>query len=180
MGRGVFKRVIQGQGAKPASADGQGATEAPEKKDAPASSIELVPTVYGDEDVCRCLRIHRKVIADARTKKTRGLDWDCVGLHAGMTMAWIQAEALRRGVVPDFTNRPRPLEPIRSGDGIASCRLLATWPNKTRVTVEVVATGEAKVATVRDANEFHLYDIFDARDYGREIQWTAELNNATY
>ena len=61
-----------------------------------------------------------------------------------------------------------------------SCKLLGTWPNRTKVTVEVVATGEAKVATVRDANEFHLYDIFDAKDYGREIQWTAELNNATY
>ena len=174
MGRGVFKRVIQGQGAKPASADGQGAT------DAPASSIELVPTVYGDEDVCRCLRIHRKVIADARTKKTRGLDWDCVGLHAGMTMAWIQAEALRRGVVPDFTNRPRPLEPIRSGDGIASCRLLATWPNKTRVTVEVVATGEPKVATVRDANEMHLNQIFDCRVRGDELVWDEALNEARY
>ena len=78
----------------------------------------------------------------------------------------------------DFFNVP--LTPIKENDGIVSCKLLGTWPNRTKVTVEIVATGEAKVATVRDANEFHLYDIFDARDYGREIQWTAELNNATY
>ena len=134
--------------------------------------------VYGDVEVCRLLKIRRRKIAEARTKATRGVDWDCVGLHAGMTKKWIQETAIKQGIVPDFFNVP--LTPIKEGDGIVSCKLLGTWPNRTKVTVEIVATGEAKVATVRDANEFHLYDIFDARDYGREIQWTAELNNATY
>ena len=134
--------------------------------------------VYGDVEVCRLLKIRRRKIAEARTKATRGVDWDCVGLHAGMTKKWIEETAIKQGIVPDFFNVP--LAPIKENDGIVSCKLLGTWPNRTKVTVEIVATGEAKVATVRDANEFHLYDIFDARDYGREIQWTAELNNATY
>lgn len=134
--------------------------------------------VYGDVEVCRLLKIRRRKIAEARTKQTRGVDWDCVGLHAGMTKKWIEETAIKQGIVPDFFNVP--LTPIKENDGIVSCKLLGTWPNRTKVTVEIVATGEAKVATVRDANEFHLYDIFDARDYGREIQWTAELNNATY
>ena len=134
--------------------------------------------VYGDVEVCRLLKIRRRKIAEARTKQTRGIDWDCVGLHAGMTKKWIEETAIKQGIVPDFFNVP--LTPIKENDGIVSCKLLGTWPNRTKVTVEIVATGEAKVATVRDANEFHLYDIFDARDYGREIQWTAELNNATY
>lgn len=134
--------------------------------------------VYGDVEVCRLLKIRRRKIAEARTKATRGVDWDCVGLHAGMTKKWIEETAIKQGIVPDFFNVP--LTPIKENDGIVSCKLLGTWPNRTKVTVEIVATGEAKVATVRDANEFHLYDIFDARDYGREIQWTAELNNATY
>lgn len=138
------------------------------------SSIE----VYGDVEVCRLLKIRRRKIAEARTKATRGVDWDCVGLHAGMTKKWIKETAIKQGIVPDFFNVP--LTPIKENDGIVSCKLLGTWPNRTKVTVEIVATGEAKVATVRDANEFHLYDIFDARDYGREIQWTAELNNAIY
>lgn len=136
------------------------------------------PEIYGDVEVCRLLKIRRRKIAEARTKQTRGIDWDCVGLHAGMTKKWIEETAIKQGIVPDFFNVP--LTPIKEGDGIVSCKLLGTWPNRTKVTVEVVATGEAKVATVRDANEFHLYDIFDAKDYGREIQWTAELNNATY
>lgn len=134
--------------------------------------------VYGDVEVCRLLKIRRRKIAEARTKQTRGVDWDCVGLHAGMTKKWIEETSIKQGIVPDFFSVP--LTPIKENDGIVSCKLLGTWPNRTKVTVEIVATGEAKVATVRDANEFHLYDIFDARDYGREIQWTAELNNATY
>ena len=93
-------------------------------------------------------------------------------------MAWIHAEALRRGIVPDFVNNP--LVPIDKGDGVASCRLLATWPNRTRVTVEVVATGEPKVATVRDADEMHLNEIFDCRVHGEELIWEAGLNEARY
>ena len=147
-----------------------------DSRERPATS--KLPEVYGDVEVCRLLKIRRRKIAEARTKATRGIDWDCVGLHAGMTKKWIEETAIKQGIVPDFFNVP--LTPIKENDGIVSCKLLGTWPNRTKVTVEVVATGEAKVATVRDANEFHLYDIFDAKDYGREIQWTAELNNATY
>ena len=143
-----------------------------------SSGRKRAPEVYGDVEVCRLLKIRRRKIAEARTKATRGVDWDCVGLHAGMTKKWIQETAIKQGIVPDFFNVP--LTAIKQGDGIVSCKLLGTWPNRTKVTVEIVATGEAKVATVRDANEFHLYDIFDAKDYGREIQWTAELNNAIY
>ena len=143
-----------------------------------ASTQKKAPEVYGDVEVCRLLKIRRRKIAEARTKQTRGVDWDCVGLHAGMTKKWIQETAIKQGIVPDFFNVP--LTPIKEGDGIVSCKLLGTWPNRTKVTVEVVATGDAKVATVRDANEFHLYDIFDAKDYGREIQWTAGLNDVIY
>ena len=148
-----------------------------DSRERPAASSGR-PEVYGDVEVCRLLKIRRRKIAEARTKQTRGVDWDCVGLHAGMTRKWIDETAIKQGIVPDFFNVP--LTPIKEGDGVVSCKLLGTWPNRTKVTVEIVATGEVKVATVRDANEFHLYDIFDARDYGREIQWTAELNNAVY
>ena len=140
--------------------------------------LKKTPEIYGDVEVCRVLKIRRRKIAEARTKKARGLDWDCVGRHAGMTMKWIQEVALQQGIVPDFFGEA--LHPIQEGDGVVSCKLIGTWPNRTRVTVEVVATGEVTVATVRDAAEFHLFDIFDARDYGREIAWAAELNNAIY
>ena len=145
---------------------------------ASGSTEKKAPEVYGDVEVCRLLKIRRRKIAEARTKATRGIDWDCVGLHAGMTKKWIQETAIKQGIVPDFFNVQ--LTPIKEGDGVCSCKLRGTWPNRTKVTVEVVATGKAQVATVRDANEFHLYDIFDAKDYGSEIQWTAELNNVIY
>ena len=124
------------------------------------------------------LRIRRRAIAAARTKQTRGVDWDCVGLHAGMTMKWIKEEALRRGIVPDFFGGA--LRPINPDDGVVSCKMLGTWPNRQRVTVEIVATGEAKVATVPNADLMHLYEIFDCRLFGTELQWTADLNNAVY
>lgn len=213
MGRGVFKRVIQGQG----SANRLNAVRPPdalapsEKKDgAPAPDTDIVnaappiigadaaeesapssrpkddaqkregalPVIYGDVEVCQMLRIRRRAIAAARTKQTRGVDWDCVGLHAGMTMKWIKEEALRRGVVPDFFGGA--LKPIEKDDGVVSCKMLGTWPNRQRVTVEIVATGEAKVATVPNADRMHLYEIFDCRLFGIELQWTADLNNAVY
>ena len=183
--RGGTKRP---EGCDPLSPDvSWGLQSSPDRQTAPGNSGDSRerpaassgrPEVYGDVEVCRLLKIRRRKIAEARTKATRGIDWDCVGLHAGMTKKWIQETAIKQGIVPDFFKVQ--LTPIKEGDGICSCKLLGTWPNRMKVTVEVVATGEAKVATVRDANEFHLYDIFDAKDYGREIQWTAELNNATY
>ena len=229
MGRGVFKRVIQGQGAANRSNAVRPSTDPapdePEKKDgAPAPEGKLprampgshgrVPeianaappilgadaagesapssrpkgdaqkregaslAVYGDVEVCRLLRIRRRKIAEARTKSTRGVDWDCVGLHAGMTKKWIQETAIKQGVVPDFFGVP--LTPIKEGDGVVSCKLVGTWPNRSKVTVEVVATGQVRISTVRDACDFHLGEIFDCRDYGREIAWAAELNNAAY
>lgn len=168
----------QGLGHEPGSERGDRGPASPATDAADHQDLERVSEVYGDVEVCRYLRIRRRKLAEARTKATRGIDWDCVGLHAGMTMKWIHQEALRLGIVPDFHGAP--LTPIKEGDGVVSCKLIGTWPNRTRVTVEVVATGEIKVATVRDANEFHLNEIFDARDYGREIAWAAELNNATY
>ena len=153
MGKGAFKKYIKNDGA-------------------PA------PVVYDDVSIYRTLRIHRRVIASARTKNSRGKDWACVDRHAGMTMEWIEREALKRGIVPDFINNP--LKPIEPGDNVVSCKLVGTWPNRTRVTVEVVATGEVRIATVPNADDFHLYEIFDAYDYGSELTWTAKLNDARY
>lgn len=187
-GAEFFEREAQEQVAQvralAAEVDAQKKADAPEAskdaspaKDAKAPSAQSV-VIYGDVEVCRLLKIRRRKIAEARTKKARGIDWDCVGRHAGMTMKWIHEVALQQGIVPDFFGEA--LHPIQEGDGVVSCKLIGTWPNRTRVTVEVVATGEVTVATVRDAAAFHLFDIFDARDYGKEIAWAAELNNAIY
>ena len=180
MGKGAFKLYLKKDGARPMTGDSplevDAASEASEKKD--AAPEKPIPVVYDDVSVCRLLRIHRRVIAAARTRQSRGKDWACVDMHAGMTRAWIEREALKRGIVPDFINNP--LKPIEPGDRIVSCILVGTWPNKTRVTVKLVATGDIKIATVRDADEFCLYEIFDAQDYGSELTWIAKLNDVRY
>ena len=181
MGKGAFKRYIKKGDIASQPCDSQPAREcedaAPcEKKE--TLLLEHIPVVYDDVSICRALSIHRRVIAAARTRQSRGKDWACVDMHAGMTLAWIEREALKRGIVPDFINNP--LKPIEPGDKVVSCKLVGTWPNKTRVTVEIVATGEIKIATVPNADEFRLYEIFDAYDYGSELTWTAKLNDVRY
>ena len=145
---------------------------------APEAGLSEGTAVYDDMTVCRLLRIHRRVLAAARTKTARGKDWDCVGLHAGMTRAWIDQEALKRGIVPDFTNVP--LKAIEQGDRVVSCILMGTWANRQRVTVKIAATDEIRIATVKDADDFSLYEIFDAIDYGSELCWEQRLNNCKY
>lgn len=153
--------------------------EKPEQASAaPEAGLSEGTAVYDDVTVCRLLRIHRRVLAAARTKTARGKDWDCVGLHAGMTRAWIDQEALKRGIVPDFTNVP--LKAIEPGDRVVSCILMGTWANRQRVTVKIAATDEIRIATVKDADDFSLYEIFDAIDYGSELCWEQRLNNCKY
>ena len=202
MGKGPFKKLIKGEGVKPwelakdnkvnASPKKEGAAaeaefggsplpkdDSPNGREPPSkASQEKTPAIYDDVTVCRLLHIHRRVLAAARTKATRGTDWDCAGLHAGMTRAWIDQEALKRGIVPDFTNVP--LKPIEKGDRVVSCVTMGTWPNRQRVTVKVVATDEMRIATVKDAYDFSLYEIFDAIDYGSELCWEQRLNDCRY
>jgi hypothetical protein len=202
MGKGVFKKVIA-NGGKPLmefgqktapientaapSADTASARPSemprveppPKKETAPGTRPRSVQEpIYGDVEVCRILRIHRRVIAKARANTKKGDTWGCVGLHAGMTMKWIKEQAAARGMSADFSQSPP--KPIEEGDRVVSCRLVGTWPNRQRVTVEIVATGERKIATVPDSGEMLMFDIFDCRAHGNELSWDAALNNARY
>jgi len=178
MGKGVFKKVIA-NGGKPL------AEPFPEKKaDAPAS----VPAtkkrgavqgpLYGDVDVCRALRIHRRAIAAARIRETLGVNWGFAGLHAGMTTAWVSERAKQSGIDPEAALAS--MKPIEENDGVVSCKLVSTWPNAQRVTAEIVATGERKIVTVPDSGEMCLDEIFDCRVYGAQIAWEASVNQARY
>ena len=134
------------------------------------------PLVYGDLSVCRALRIRRRVIAAARTKESRGRDWDCVGLHAGMTKDWIDRKALELHVVPDF----KFLQPISEGDHVVSCMLSACVPNPQRAVVEYVATGERKVVWVADTRYMRMREIFDCYDNNGTVSELRELNDVQY
>lgn len=134
------------------------------------------PLVYGDLAVCRALRIRRRVIAAARTKESRGRDWDCVGLHVGMTRDWIDRKALELHVVPDF----KFLQPIDPDDHVVSCMLSACVPNPQRAVVEYVATGERKVVWVADTTHMRLREIFDCYDNNGTVSERRDLNEVQY
>lgn len=134
------------------------------------------PLVYGDLAVCRALRIRRRLIAAARTKESRGRDWDCVGLHAGMTKEWIDRKALELHVVPDF----RHLQPIEPNDHVVSCMLSACVPNPQRAVVEYVATGERKVVWVADTTQMRMREIFDCYDNNGTVSERRDLNEVQY
>ena len=135
--------------------------------------------VFDDVSVCRLLRCHRKVLGDARTQLARGIDWDCVGMHAGMTMKWINEYALAHGIVPDFVNKP--LKKIVE-DRVVSVRLVGTHPNPCRCTVEIVATGDREFCTVRNMYQFpiHLNEIFDVLRIENRLEWVHSLNDCKY
>lgn len=134
------------------------------------------PVVYGDVAVCQALRIRRRLIAAARTKNARGRDWDCVGLHAGMTKDWVYRKAAELHVTPNFDL----LKPIEENDGVISCVLAAVVPNPQRVVAEIVATGERKPVWVKDSTEMRLREIFDCFDDHGTVSMRLDLNEVQY
>lgn len=134
--------------------------------------------IYDDQSVCQVLGIRRRVIAQARTKDARGTAWNTKGLHAGMTKDWVFGMAGKMGV---DVRKLSQLEKIAEGDKIATVRLVGTWPNIQRVTVELLATGEKKIATVRDSRLMHLYDEFDCRAYAPDVlMYDESINRCQY
>ena len=143
-----------------------------EKK--PPASKQIV--LYGDVAVCQALRIRRRVIADARTKESRGRDWDCIGLHAGMTKDWVYRKALELHVVPDFSK----MQPIVADDHIVSCTLACVVPDNKKVIAEFVATGERRTVWVADSSMMRLREIFDCYDDHGTLSANRDLNGLAY
>lgn len=148
-----------------------------------AANVTAVPAntgvkvLYGDKAVCEALRIRRRVIAAARTKKSRGVDWDVIDLHAGMTKEWVEKKALELHVVPKFDR----LIPIKPGDGVVSVALSAVVTNIKRAVAEVVATGERIPVWVDDNTLMCRGEIFDCLKLGEgNFTQTRELNSIAY
>ena len=133
--------------------------------------------IFDDATVCRLLRIRRKVLADARTEKTRGVDWDFVGLHAGMTRAWVDRYALDHGLVPQYTSVSA--KPVQANDCVVTVKLIGTHPNPCIVMVEVLATGERRFARVKDmrSHPIHLSEQFDCIVVEGVLEWSSVCNN---
>lgn len=148
------------------------ADQGQEKK--PPASKPII--LYGDVAVCKALRIRRRVIAEARTKESRGRDWDCIGLHAGMTKDWVYRKALELHVVPDFSK----MQPIADGDNVVSCTLACVVPDNKKVIAEFVATGERRTVWVSDSSMMRLREIFDCYDDHGTLSANRDLNGLAY
>jgi hypothetical protein len=131
-----------------------------------------LPKVYADIDVCRLLGIGQRVTAQARTAKTRGELWDCVGGHAGMTEAWIKS----RDPNADLTR----IQPIKPGDGIITCRLVDRCPNTKKMRAAMLANGKTVIVTVYDSRLLRRDQQFDFRVSGRLLVLVETINPSRY
>lgn len=148
----------------------------PEKK--PAAALAIPPVVYSDKDVCRVLRVRRRVLVEARTAASRGVDWDAANAEVGMTRAWVDRYALDHHVVPDFT---APLLPTEGR--YVSVRLIGTTPNLCLVQVELEATGEREFCRTRNQKVYpmHFMEAFSAvRLSDGQLEWIHEPNAMKY
>ena len=132
--------------------------------------LEYRPLVFDDTDVCRLLGVRRRVLVAARKKKTRGVDWDCVGQHAGMTEAWIRA----RG------GDPSGLRPIEPGDGIVTVCACSRVANINVIVCFRVASGERAIVMVHDSRLIRIGDQFDCRNAGTKLYRDNALNPEVY
>lgn len=189
MGKGFFKTNLANGGRDIKSTPGETAAEE-KKKTARGEGAETAEraarderrqavALFDDVSVCQYLSCRRRVLNDARKGHTRGRDWDCVNLQAGMTKAWIDAYALKAGIVPNFN---MPLVPIKADTTVVSVRLIGGHPSPGICLVERIADGTRSYARVRDQYQYpiHLHECFDAVFVNDHLEWTFGLNKVAY
>lgn len=174
--------------------------EAFNKKEAAASTAsteaagEIEPskgvTIYSDAALVRYFGprtgLQRYKLVDARRPGNRGREWDVVGLHAGMTQEWTFNYAVQNHI--SLIEVAQRLEPVKPDDGVVSCEVVGTFPNRERVAVRILATGERELATVPridipspiDGHMMVLREGFDAKWVGSVLTWVRELNDCVY
>ena len=153
------------------------------------SSGGVVPEIYSDNDVVKLFApltgLQRYKLEIARKSNNKGLAWDAVGKHVGMTKDWVWKYALENKV---SIHQVAALKTVQPDDGVISCKVVGTFPNMEKVSVKVIATGEMAIATVPtidrpsmiDGHMMSLGEIFDARYFGADLHWTRDLNDCIY
>lgn len=149
----------------------KGGNTEPEKKSPPKAEIPPVD-VFDDTDVCRVLQLRRRVLVAARTRNTRGVDWDVRGTHAGMTRTWV----LKRNPKADLSR----FKPVKAGDGIVTVQAAARVENLRRIVCTFVGSESKVVASVRDSRYIRLGDQFDCQWLGRTLYMVEQLNTEVY
>ena len=156
---------------------------------APGATCGSVPEIYADNDVVKLFApltgLQRYKLEIARKSNNKGLAWDAVGKHVGMTKDWVWKYALANKV---SVHQVAALKTVQPGDGVVSCKVVGTFPNMEKVSVKVIATGEMAIATVPpidrpsmiDGHMMSLGEVFDARYFGADLHWTRDLNDCIY
>lgn len=169
-----FKRLLR-QNTATATADEKAEAATAEKKK---------PDIYTDQSVCRVLGIRRRVLADARTKKGRGVDWDAIGNEVGMTRDWIVRFAAEFQIPLDSSGLDG-LEPV-SGNFVSVRCVGSAGLNLEKVMVEYEASGRRGFARVRNQRQYpiHYLEVFTCEvvdlPADRHIEWTAAQNTMKY
>ena len=161
-------------------ADSRGADAIPDepKKDAATPTPEQ-PDIYTDQSVCLALGIRRRVLAEARTRATRGTDWDCIELHAGMTRQWIEDYALEHGVSLDEAMLTKV-----GNDKHVSVRFVGHLKTPYACIAELEADGSREYAQIRNINAHPMKSkqVFDCIREGISgtLAWTINGNDVKY
>ena len=134
--------------------------------------------LFSDADVCRVLRIRRRLLSEFRTHDTRGVAWDVRGLHAGMTRGWVERYAREHGIRADVGS----LTPIRANDGVVTVRIVGRIQNPCVVVVERLADCVREIAEVRNTREhpLHNLEVINCMRGGNRLRWFAHLNDVKF
>lgn len=135
--------------------------------------VERHATIFDDTEVCALLGLRKREIVKRRTEERRGVDWDCVGWHAGMTAAWIRSW--------NRTADVRRLKPVEPGDGIVTVRVVGRVVNGDVVRAVRVTDGTCvTVRGIRNAWYLHAGDEMDCRMIGGMLTFDHALNRERY
>ncbi len=134
--------------------------------------------IYDDMTVCTYLRVRRRHLNEDRTKKRRGVDWDCVNDQAGMTREWIERYAHAHGINIHLES----LKPIPADTRVVSVRLVGSHTNLEVASVERLSDGSRGYARVRNLQQFpiHIGECFDCLNVNGKLEWCGKLNNCRY
>ena len=134
--------------------------------------------IYSDSDVCRIMGLHGRKLVEARTKKTRGVDWDVVGHQAGMTAAWITR------MQPNLAEGLKVLQPVPEDNTVWTVTVVSQTKNPQALLVRDT-DNQPLTAYVHDASLWRPGDQFNAVQQpdalGRpKLVWTSKVNPKRY
>lgn len=129
-----------------------------------------LPDIYPDGEVCRLLGINRTHLIMSRKQRFRGLFWDVVGHHAGMTASWILRENPKVDLAKISAWRIKP------GDGVVSVQVLQHTNNINKLVCRRLSDNATIVVSVGDASQFLDGYQFDAYELAGTYRWSEALN----